>query len=472
MAARRDRQSNIVAKPPKSLIQPSMGDWDSIFRQSFRFPPYSLDALTRQKGYEESEKMLTMAACRAPFNLKRYSILSDNWKIDPAVQDPLDQRYEQAKEYSDFVEWCFSNIVSESGQQQDFRAVLFMTMRAMWDGFSVADVVWDYIEDGEYTGLIRPAFYSHKHAKQIGFDRDPMTGALNYFVSYTPQGGYQYDVPVNRALYYCYNPDSALQNGNGDWRACYKDYLSLDKTMQFENLAVERWGAPVLIMKYPSGSGNSASATAAADTIRSAASVVIPDNISYELVTAPTGIGAWFDLKKKYHAQQIATNIIGNTLSTGEGTHGATSAGSDVHAATGEYFVGGGRMDLEGVINSQIIRRLLQYNFPGVDMSLAPKLNLGGDDETDRYQTAQALQILNTIGNLPSQSKIIRELMNLPPIDADEQKLLEQETAAKQEAEQQIADAKNSGKVAKMSDYECEQWLNRLTPILMRTMSK
>lgn len=449
-----------------------MGDYDSIYRASMLLPPYALDTLTQMKGYDEAEKMLTMSACRAPFNLKRYAAQSDGWTIDAAVQDPADTRFEEAKEYADFIDYCFNNIISEQGEVQDLRTLLFQTMRGWWDGFSLADVMWTYIEDGTYAGKIRIAHIAHKHAKQIGFDRDALTGELNSFVSYTPQGGYQYDIPVSRALFYTYNPDSALPHGNGDWRACWKDYASLDACLQFENLAVERWGAPCLIMKYPAGSGNGAAAVAAADLIRSSASVVIPNSITYELATAPTGIWEGFDLKKRYHTQQISTNIIGNTLSTGEGSHGATSAGSDVHAQTGEIFINGGRLDVASLVKRQLIRRLLEYNFPGIDLSLSPSLNLGGNDETDVLQTAQALQILNTMGNLPSTSKIIRQMCNLPPIDADEQLLLQQEADAKQEAQQQIADAKNSGNktAAKMSDTECEEWANRLTPVLLRRL--
>src|SRR5579863_8334259 len=65
--------------------RPIVGAYDGVFAPSFRYPTFSLDSVLAQKGYQFVEDMLQMAACRAPFNLKRYAVLQDGWAVDPAV---------------------------------------------------------------------------------------------------------------------------------------------------------------------------------------------------------------------------------------------------------------------------------------------------------------------------------------------------------------------------------------------------
>ena len=109
-----------------------MGSYDGIFAAAYKFPPYNPDRLTSQKGFDTADDMLTYAACRANFNLKRYAILADGWQIVPAVADTRDARHKQASEYAAFVSWCLNNIMSPAGLAQDFRGVLFEMLRGAW----------------------------------------------------------------------------------------------------------------------------------------------------------------------------------------------------------------------------------------------------------------------------------------------------------------------------------------------------
>ena len=130
-----------------------MGSYDGIFVNSYRYAPFNPDRLTAQKGFDAADNMMTYAACRANFNLKRYAVLAQGWQIVPAVTDPLgDTRHAQAKAYSDFAAWCLNNIASEAGVIQDFRSVLFELLRAAWDGFKVSEIGYRYLDAGPYQG--------------------------------------------------------------------------------------------------------------------------------------------------------------------------------------------------------------------------------------------------------------------------------------------------------------------------------
>ena len=275
------------ARRGADIETPLMGSYDGIFVTSYRYAPYNPDKLTSQKGFDLADDMLTYAACRANFNLKRYSILFGGWTIQAAVRDPLDSRMAEAQMYADFVRWCLENIAAPTGLHQDFRSVLFEISRAAWDGFKVSEIGYKYLEDGPYAGRIGYQGFYHKPAKQIDFALDPRTMAVQAITSYTPGEGYDFDIDVSRCVLYTHNPQAGLPHGMGDWRACYKNWFAADNLSKFLAIALERWGGPVLIAKYPAGNKQALSdAQAALSAIRQGAPAVIPDNVNYDVVTA------------------------------------------------------------------------------------------------------------------------------------------------------------------------------------------
>jgi hypothetical protein len=467
---------------PQRVTEPVMASYDGIFRTSFRYPPFSLDKLTQQKGYDTADDMLTMAACRAPFNLKRYAVLADGWEIVPAVMDPFDTRHAEALRYADFVRWCFQNIRSQAGLIQDFRAVLFEILRACWQGYRVSEIGYRYIEEGPYVGRLGYDGFYAKHSKQIGFDLDPRTSQVLHITSYTPgagslpgeerrgavPGGYDFKVPVEKCILYTYNVDSGLPHGDGDWRANYKHWFVLDNIQRFWAIALERWGAPVLIAEAPSeDSAAFTAAQATLDAIRQGAAAVVPENIRYQIATVSQNVFEGFRIAADWHTQQIALNIQANTLSTGAGQN--SLALGEVHQETGETVYQFLRRDLESVMYHQVIRRLMEVNFADFDMTLCPRLWLGGQDAGDRLKIAQMFDLLIRDGVVSRRAKFIREVLSLPPLDKEEEQMLNAEQQVEQEAQQQIADARNSGQVAAMSDAEYARAKSVLTEALLAT---
>ena len=440
---------------------PVMGSYDGIFVEAYKYAPFNPDKLTSQKGFDAADDMLTYAACRANFNLKRYAVLADGWQIVPAVTDPMDTRHLRAKEYADFVMWCLSNIVSEAGLAQDFRAVLFELLRAGWDGFKVSEIGYRYLRDGPYQGRIGYAGFCAKPARQIDFALNPQTLQVEHITSYTPATGYDFLVPIEKCVLYTYNPQGGLPHGMGDWRACYKHWFSADNLTRFLSMALERWGAPVLIAQYPAGNTRAMQdAQQALDSIRQGAAPVLPENVKYELVSVMSPVFDGFLNAIRHHNEQIATNILSNTRTTGAGQN--SLALGQVHQQTGQTVYDFMRRDLEGVVNQQILRRLCVLNFADFDASLLPRLSLGSDESADRLKLAQMFALLIEDGVIWKRAKFIRESLGLPPLDVDEEKGLQQEMNARHEAQQRLADARNSGSVASMTDKQAKRALDLL----------
>src|SRR5581483_190145 len=375
--------------------RPRMLSYDAVYRQAFRYPPWALDKLLQQLGYDPSDDMLAMAACRAPFNLKRCAILRHGWEIVPTVTDPSDTRHRLATEYADFVRWTLSNMRSPNGLVQEPLTLLYDMLRACWQGFRVGEIVWRLTGEGEgpYPGCLAIDNIAVKHNKQIGFDLDNHTGQIVYITSYTPggalpydpnqsglqtmpdfhtsgpvMGGYDFTVPVEKCLIYSVDTESSLPHGNGDWRACYKHHACLNNIMAFWAIALERWGAPVFLLFAPGEDDESMSKVQTqADSIRQGSSAVIPAGLKTEAVSFPSTVFEGFKVAADWHTQQIALNILANSLTTTEGQHGGNRALGGVHQDTGNLVYEFIRRTLEGAFATQVIERLLAYNVVNYD---------------------------------------------------------------------------------------------------------
>jgi len=455
---------------PTELLEATLGAYDGVFKSTYRIPPFNPDNLIGRLGYDFMEDMLKMAACRAVFNLKRYTVLKDGFTVKPAVSDEMSSDHTESKFYADALTYCLSNIVDEEvDMPQDFEAVLFDMQMAAWLGYGAGEIQYRTLENTNISGLDgRLGFTGFwiKTNKQIGFDIDDHTLNPKRFISFTPDGGYNGDIHPEKIWLYTHAMSANNPTGQGDARSVYKNYFALDVLQKLWAIALERWGAPVFVASYPHGDPTAMQkAVDAMNQIRQGQAPIIPDNIKYELVTCPTTVFDGFQRSADWHVRQISSAIHSNNLSTGEGEHGATSAGADVHQDSGQSVYDFLSQRISTGFNMQVIRRWMRYNWGVKSLRLMPTLELRKAGEDPAMITALN-SVINTcvgIGNMPPTSKVIRETFKLPPISADEQDLLEQQKQAQEEAEQRAIDAKQSGQVAAMSDHDMDVWINRLT---------
>lgn len=444
------------AIPEPSLTPPDrtvslMGAYDSIFASSYRFASYTPDLLTNQKGYDIYETMLTLSACRAPLNVKRYAVLSKGITVTPAVQDPAQADYAQAQELADALKWALDNIEDDAGNWQDMRSVVWELLRGAWEGFRVSEIEWRVVENraggnaaaGMTTkamaGKLGFSMFASKPCKQIGFDLDPRTLAVRSLIPYTPMTGYGPPVPVEKVLLYTANPENSLPYGAGDGRACYKHWWCIDTLVKLWGFALERWGGPNIIGKYPAGDAKAmAAGQAAMDSIRAGAAALFPDNMTFDLVQLQPGVLDSFQSAVEWHKAECANNILGATLTTGAQTGSGTNTNAlgQVHQDTQSYALDHLAADIEGVLNAQLVRRFVRYNFGERAMALCPKISLGQRDQEDLAQLTTMFTSLVTMGNMHKQAKVIRQRLGIPPMDKEEEKQIQDEDAQKQALEQ------------------------------------
>lgn len=410
--------------------------WDSVTARTFRFPPYNPDALIQGKGYDAMEYMLTMAAVRAPANVKRYAVLYKGWEVVPPTAYKEDA---QAKEIARAAQVALENIEAPGDQVQDFRQVLFEVLGAVLFGFSCTEIIWRYIENGpdEIKGKWGFERFSAKRQKQIGFDLDVNTLGIRNITN-LPQGtGYQAALPPEKFILYTYNPINALPYGQGDLRGVYKHWWSIEALMKMWNVALERFGTPFMLAK-----GNAADTSlmnkvvAVLDAIRQGASAALPDGFEYELQELAGNSLVGFESAIQWHSHQCAYNILLQQLTTSEGGASGSWALGKVHQDTQEYGLAYVRRDIEQLVQNQVLRRFVRYNYGPQALHLTPRFSLGDWNEVDRLNLAQAFSMLIENGAMYRKEEQIRKKLGLDPLDPETEKLLDQER--KDEAELQM----------------------------------
>ncbi len=396
-------------------VREEMTAWDAVLRQAFRMPPFNPDELLSAKGYDLYERMMGDAMVRAAINTKRFALLAKPWQVVPAVGgDGKSSEMQQA--VRDFVEAALRGIQGVDGMTRDFRQALFQIMSAFYRGYSVAEMVWRLEERGKYAGKYMLASLKSKPPKQTGFEVDDFLN-VQAITSWTPLTGLV-TIPRGKCVVYVYNPHDELPYGDSDLRAVYKHWWSKDAIIKFWNLSLQKYGMPMLFAQSASslGEGGAQKVLNLLTTVQQDSSAVFPRDVTPQLLQANNGSADAFSAAVDWHNQQIAQGILLQTLTSGEGRRSGSLSLGQVHYNVLLYVLENAKADIEAVVNGQIVRPLVEFNFGSAE-EVCPRFTLGSVNERDLLQTAQAYDVLLTHGVVDSKEQAVREMFDLPPLE-------------------------------------------------------
>lgn len=444
--------ATVLGSEPAVKLNPSdfenaiIVSWDSVFRVNFKVPPFHPDELITTKGFDVMDDMLTMSAYRAPMNIKRYALQNKGWKLKPVILEPNNLRHPLAMQIAEAAQWHHENILDpETDAVQPMEDCIWEGSSAFHIGYSAAEIEYRYVEEGPFAGQIGFKRFSFKPAKQIGFALHPYNLSVRSFVSYNPMTGYQNKIPVEKMFLYTYQPSKGLPYGNGDCRPCHKNWWILDMLEKMEAIALERHGAPFFVVKGPIT--DPVKAQEVMDRlaqVRQGADVMLPDGLEYEVHMLSGNSLTAIEAAKSWHAQQIMMVVLGNQLTMAQGTGNGTWALGNVHEHTQDYSLGYARKTFCAAWRNQVLRRWTRYNYGPENVDLAPVLDLGDWDAKDMLLLAQATDLFLKNGVLFRTEAFIRERGQMPPMDEESKKLMEEERAKEEALAEKQAQSKNS----------------------------
>jgi len=345
-----------VVKPPgKAEIEKQTGEDANIESKrgwgafgEFQNP----DDLVRREGLDVYDRMMTDATVRMAVNSKRFAVVRSDWDIQPATNDEFD------KKVAGFCKWTLEDM------RGSLIEVLFDTMSAVYRGYSIGEMNFKTIADGEYKGLWGLESIRPKNPRDYKYDLDSFSNITD--LKLTLAAGGERKLPLWKFIIYVYQPEDGRPWGRSDLRAAYKHWWSKDFLMKWWNVYMERFGAPTRVAKYPRARQQDQDKLMdALKSIMNNTSITIPDDIDIQFLT--TGGRGAFRESIEYHDEQMVKAILGQTLTSGTGDGVGSYALGNVHRETLEDYVNFLRRDIaESVMRERVLRTLVWLNFPGV----------------------------------------------------------------------------------------------------------
>jgi len=343
--------------PPEGEVAAARGTIASALGQ---IAPYNPDDLIGKRGYAIYDQMQHDAQVQACLTIKKLAVLSRGWEVHPASNELSDV------EVADFVRFALDEM---RGSILD---VLFNVLDALAKGFSVLEMNYCTLDKDPHRGRIGLASIKAKDPSTFAFDTDEFLNVKGLSRSILSPSMLGRDLqsrplPPEKFIIYSYMPRYESPYGTSDLRAAYKHYWSKDLLTRFMNIYLEKYGSPTAKGTFKRGTPKSGQEELmrVLDKIQQQTAIVIPEDVQIELLEANRGGEAGYLQAIEFHDKQISRAILCQTLMTDEGTRVGSFALAKVHLDVLKMCLRKLKRDLEeSVMQEQVIKRLVDYNFP------------------------------------------------------------------------------------------------------------
>ena len=345
----------VQPKTPKPRMS-ELASTQSELYGKYNLLPYNPDSLVARKGMQIYDQMRVDDMVKASLTLKKFATLAPNFKIIPASGDKQDV------EVADFITYTLNQM---EGSMND---ALYQIMTALDYGFSVTEINYLQYADGKYKGKFglknlktkRPHNYSFKVDR---YDNLTKRGLINTI------DGEERDLPVSKFLIFSYQKEFGNWYGTSDLRPAYRGWWSKDTIIKFWNIYLERFANPTVLGKYrsndPTSRGNLRNIL---DNLTAKTSITHRiDEFDIEFLEPKRNSTQDFKESIGYYDRAISRSILIPDRLVAEGQFGAYSQ-AKVHFDVFIFVLEKLRQDLEEtVVNEQLIKRLVDFNYAGVN---------------------------------------------------------------------------------------------------------
>ncbi|MFA6972743.1 MAG: DUF935 family protein [Gallionella sp.] len=368
--------------------------------------PYNPDDLVQKfgasgTGIDKYQTMKTDDAVKASLYMKKSAILSTGWRIDPALMDdPAEQ------EKADFVSDNLTELF-----EGNFDNSLFELLSALEYGFSLTEKVYK-AENGKiflYRMRTIPP-------QSIEFHTDDYGNLLDDGLKQWTMKGL-ISLPLSKFIYYCYNAEFGNWYGNSDLRSAYRSWFSKDKIIKFQNIYLERFGNPLVVIKYDRNTApdEREDMESIVKNLSAKTSILMHKDTDIEIKENAKTASDEFNRAIQQHNTMIMNSILlPEKLGFGGDTGGSYALGK-VQQSSFVWVIQKIRNEVQTILNEQLIRELVDLNFG--EQEAYPKFVFNELLEENKDEKAKiiidaiargAIQMSNDTENY------LRGLLNLP----------------------------------------------------------
>ena len=323
-------------------------------------------------GYMALRRMQNDPQVKACLSTKKFAVLSQGWEVHAASPAPADVAV------ADFVRGCFNDL---RGSLLDD---LYDVLDALALGVSLTEINYKLIEQGPNAGKVGLLSLKAKDPSDFQFETD----AFLNLTGLRGVTGAVYD--VEKFVVYAYMPAYENPMGTSDLRGAYRAWFIKGQLLNWWAKYLEKFGMPTVTGTYDANKGygqdQQRELLGIVAQVHNESAVVLPSDMSLGLLETQRAQGADFGDMVAYLDRAIAKSILGQTLTSDSSGGGSTYALGQVHLDILRFYLRKLQRDLEqGVVQEQIIRRLVGFNYPAG--TACPVFSLG---QIDNGQLAAA----------------------------------------------------------------------------------
>ena len=424
------------------------------------FSPYgqnTTDPVVRAKGLKIYKEMGDDDQVKVCLDVRKHARLSSTWNIIPGKEGDA-----KSEMYAEFIKHILDRM------EGTFEDVLYEIYSAIDYGFSLSELNFILLEDGPFKGKIglrsiktrEPFNYYFKtdvfgnilglvyiglHANISAINREsketsPLGLGLNtlsatnrasFLSSPTGEewGSLKNPFPIDKFVIYSYNAQFGNPYGRSDLLSAFRSWTSKKMVMRFWNIWLERYASPFVWATYDPALGLRREVMAELDdflkNLSSRSGWRGPKGVELNFAQSGTGKAAGDAYKdaieshNRYISHAILfPNLLGFTGDQGSGGSGGSYGLGKTHMDAFMWVLEKMARDTsESIVGEQIITRLINLNFPGVDDTLMPKFKFEGVDENSIQVRANIIKTLGDGGFIDVNEEWIREFLTLPKKD-------------------------------------------------------
>ena len=391
------------------------------------------------------EKDSTIFSC---LESRKTNVLSYDQNVIPASDAIADKRI------AEFIEETLKMYFgSSSGDMQDanespFDSFLYEALDAVGKGVAVGEIIYKEAKDRVYIEEIK---FKPQHLFAFGDSKlasystasmmYPQTGHLSLrqgvMIENMPLDG---ELPENKFFVFSYRARYGNRWGSPVLRKVYwQSWIKRNSIKQW--LRYQEKGSGVVIARYNDGSAEAEMVTAqdAATAVQEESAVAVPKKFLLEVHEMVRNIGSSHkELVDDFCNSEITKAILGGTLTSRGSDGGGSRALGEVHERKENKISEADAKALEAVVNKNLIRPLVLYNFGPV--AKCPMWKIAYEPQENIDSKAARFAVARTEIGLPLSKTQIREELELdaPRDEEDALGAENSETDEKQPADKQI----------------------------------
>jgi hypothetical protein len=354
-------------------------------------------------GIATYKEMLKDCTVKAGYSLIKYAILSRGWKISYTnekgdlkvlstvshILDNMDGRLEGA----------LSGIVS-----------------ALIYGFSVSEIVWKIIESGEFAGkfgIKKIKCLDPEHIEFVCDEFGNLEDIKQCFDASNP-----ISIPLEKAIIYVNEKEFGNYYGTSRLRAVYKNWYIKKAVTTYWNIALERFGCPMLIGTVPN-SQDLDKMTTILDNIQMKSSIA--KTAGWEISALETGVGRSsggdFRGAMEYHDEQILKGLLLPPILINTPKSGSYAL-SSTQFSMFQLVLQNLENDLSTLLEEYLIKPIVTYNFGEQDVY--PQFNFMPLTKDDLLNLSKVFALLVKNGVVGTDEGWMRDMMGIPHRDVAE----------------------------------------------------